>query len=210
MKEAVLSFRLQALQAAEDKAKRVLVAVQKAGDLSKDVKRQITATTRQGIKELRELKAAEIDRLRGIKDRAREFAASLRGPDRSGVALGALRGLNQVREKAGAALSLLNGGVGSISSLASLGGPLAAAAAAVVVPLIQQAVKGIEEAQNAKLDLLKLQIEADLERIAYEGNYERKLAEDPSFARREAFRAFAHTAEELGSPTARDDFLGGF
>lgn len=206
-----LSFRLQQITAAEDAAKRVLVAVRQATDVSKDAKREITQQAKGDLQQLRALKTQELDRQR-LGKRFEELRDQVSGTG-IGVPLGEL---NKARQALGLTASLAQGNLAALGGAAGLvGGPLAAFVGTMIVKAIEAVKAQLDAATDAKIARLDERFQADLADVARRLDYARRLKDDPVFAAQQSREAFDLTVRDEAANAAAgrrpaDDFLEGF
>lgn len=212
--EIALRFRLRALEDAEKKVNKVLVEVQKSKDITKEAKQQLTGLAREQIVSIRAQRAA-LENLR--RSAAKQTGTSI-GPLDNVV--DPLRAANVAREKGTALLGIMQGRFGGVGSVLQLvGGPIAAAAAALVYPLINAVQQRIEEDFQARLKASENLLLARIDEAAFRVDYDRRQREEPGFRETEARRAFDLTAgedakrwaaERSGGGAASNDFSDGF
>lgn len=206
-----LTFRLQQITAAEDAAKRVLVAVRQATDVSKETRREITQQAKGDLQQLRALKTQELERQR-LGKRFEELRDQVSGTG-IGVPLGEL---NKSRNALGLTASLAQGNLAALGGVAGMiAGPLGAAIGAMIVKAIEAAKAAIDAATDAKVARLNEKFQADLDDMARRLDYARRLKEDPVFAAQQSREAFELTTRDEAAAAAAglrpaDDLLEGF
>lgn len=216
-RNVVLGFETKNLSLAEGLARSISAKVKQAKDLATDTAQVVRGRVRETLKEVRALKDGAIER-----DRLAASASALKGRSTDVAAgaqlLGGLRRANEVREKAESALNLLGGLTGALPGLLALvpgGGLAAAAAASLIVPIVEKLVAQAMEREAKRAELFRISVNDRLERMAYELDYARRLEEDPAFANAEAKKAFGMAvAEERAMSTGgwheSADFLESF
>lgn len=215
-RNVVIGFETKNLSRAEGLARSISAKVKQAKDLATDTAQVVRGRVRETLKEIRALKDGAIERDRlaqraeALKDRAIDGRAGAQ-------LLGGLRRANEVRKKAESALNLLGGSTGALPGLLGLvpGGGLAAAAASLIVPLVEKIVAQAMEREQKRAELFRIEINDRIERLAYQLDYSRRLEEDPAFANAEAKKAFnMAVAEERAMATGgwheSADFLESF
>lgn len=197
-RNVVLGFETKNLNLAEGLARSIQAKVKQAKDLATDTAQVVRGRVRETLREIRALKDGAIER-----DRLATRAEALKGRAtdvRSGAQLlGGLRQANQVREKAESALNLLGGSTGALPGLLGLvpgGGLAAAAAASLIVPIVEKIVAQAMEREAKRAELFRIEVNDRIERMAFQLDYSRRLEEDPAFANAEAKKAFDMAVSE--------------
>jgi UPF0716 family protein affecting phage T7 exclusion len=191
-RQILLAFQTLGLEKAEQIAKKIQVTVEKVQRTTQDTAREIKGRTKEAVKELRALKQAGLERERIAKSAA---AFKARGSE---AILGGVRTANEVRERAENVASLANGNLGALAGLlrATPGGLLAGAAVSLIAPITQKVWEQIEQRQARVMDNFRLEVMAEIERVRFELDYERRLKEDPRFAEQQSRKAFELATQE--------------
>lgn len=211
--EIALRFRIRSLQDAEAEVRKVTVELQKSKDLTAEAKRNLAGLAREQLVAIR----AQIAALENLRRSAAKQSGSI-GPLDNVV--DPLRTANIAREKGTALLGIMQGRFGGVGSVLQLvGGPVAAAAAALVYPLLNAVQQRIEEDFQARIKASEALMIARIEEASFKADYDRRLREEPGFQETEAKRAFDLTggedakrwaAEKSGGGAASNDFSDGF
>lgn len=211
--EIALRFRIRSLKDAEAEVRKVTVELQKSKDLTAEAKRSLAGLAREQLVAIR----AQIAALDNLRRSAAKQSGSI-GPLDNVV--DPLRTANIAREKGTALLGIMQGRFGGVGSVLQLvGGPVAAAAAALVYPLLNAVQQRIEEDFQARIKASEALMIARIEEASFKADYDRRMREEPGFRETEAKRAFDLTggedakrwaAEKSGGGAASNDFSDGF
>lgn len=188
VRELALRLGLRAYERAKDLGDRIKVSVERAEESAKDLRKEVSAATRERLQAARLLggKAKELGK-RGDAVAEASRDAALSGRAELGVAGQRLQAVNDLKDRAGNVASLVSGGgIQGVSALVSagLGGSAAAAIATMVIAVVKEEVdKIVETREKDRQRLILLEVEDRLR------SFEERLQQEPIFAQEQAERA---------------------
>lgn len=194
-----LSFDAARLYAAEVIAKRNKVHLQEIKASAANISKEAVSSLRTRLKEVRDAKRSTLEKLRTQKDLVLQRARSgvTDGDEDAGGLTELARTLRKGRKGfldfVGNPLRDVAAGnpVGAVLGLAGeLGGPLVKFLVALVTA---QVVAAVDERIKQEIETEVESFAARLEEERYQGDYQRRLEEEPDFRRDEARRASAET-----------------
>lgn len=208
-REYPLGFQLRNVQQAEQLYDRIQVRAEAV----KTITGQTSQATAQATAQSRALAAERgalsrdvrfqkggLKRMAGLQRRAEAIGQSWdleQSPE-----LGAMKRIAPIRERVGKVVGFTTGGLQGLTSVggvaAMFGGP-AAPLFAVIVPIVQLAIKQLEAQLERRIDAIETRLENE-RLLADLGDVDRLLRESP------AFQEFA--ARQVGQRAKRNDGLG--
>jgi hypothetical protein len=197
-KEVVLQFRLRKVKEAQGLAKRIKVDVKEANQLAvKARQEQLKTRDLRAQADDKSRKLANIQKHEKRKARLKGRAARLQMSAQTfGAGEGLGRGAERFGRAAGVAAALRGGAMASVGSVGALaGGPIAAIAAVVAMVGAAVAAK-LESANDRKMARLREELMTRLDEQLRLVDYNRRIEEDPVFARKEARRNFHEATDE--------------
>lgn len=200
-REVVLNFRLDRIQKALDGLEKIKTGLSKAKGLTADVRREISVSIKEQQGKLRELRAAELDRVRLTKrakalaaqnvdmNRLEAFGENVAGPiAKFNAVRGALQGAfgaGRLESDFAAAGKVTQSFAPVIGGL--IGGPLGAIVASLFGEMLGKALDAFEGRVRAQFEAFKQTVLIDVQEFIKQAplsEFDRKLREDPEFAER--------------------------